>query len=148
MKQPMTKFRGQRKVSCSDVDLQRLVKQLRCLQSGITFLSQSHKLFLADAIFQVFIQLLVILDAHPSHRITSLRRIIMTCPDFEVVGEAQKLAARSKEVIRITTGEVTACSADVHMEERITAEKISWNRLVSKVFSQVVLVGRSLPPIM
>lgn len=122
VKQPMTKFRWRRKVSCSNVHLQGLMKQLGFCQSCITFLSQSHKLLFADTIFQMFIQLLVILDAHPRNGVPSLRWIIMTCPDFEVVREAQKLAARSKEVIGITTGEVTACSANVHMEERIAAE--------------------------
>lgn len=122
VKQPMTKFRRRRKVSCSNVDLQRLVKQLGCRQSCITFLAQSHKLLFADTIFQVLIQLLVIMNAHPGNGVTSLRRIIMTRPDLKVVREAQKLAARSKEVISIATGEVTACSADVHMEKRIAAE--------------------------
>lgn len=84
----MTKFRWCRKVSCSNVDLQGLVKQLGCCQSRITFLSQSYKLLFADTIFQMLVQLLVTLNTHPRNGVTSVRWIIMTCPDFEVVREA------------------------------------------------------------
>ena len=82
----------------------------------------------------MFIQLLVIVDTHPRNGVTaSLGWIIMTCPDLEVVREAQKFAARSKEVVGIAAGEVTACSADVHMEKRITAEYIIWKVLLVAV---------------
>lgn len=89
VKQPITEIRWRRKSSRSNVNLQRLVKQPGCCQSCITFLSQSHKLFFADTIFQMFIQLLVILYTHPRNGVTaSLWWIIMTCPDLEVVREA------------------------------------------------------------
>lgn len=123
VKQPLTKFRRRRKSACSNVDLQRLVEQFGRCQSCITFLSQSHKLFFADTVLEMLIQHLVILDAHPRHGVgPSLRWIIVTCPDLDVVRQAQKFAAWSKEIVGIATGKVTACSADVHMEEGITAE--------------------------
>lgn len=94
VKQPLTEFRRRRESPCSNVDLQRLMEQLGLCQSCITFFSQSHKLFFADTVFEMLVQLLVILDAHPRHGVTpSLRRIIMTCPDLDVVRQAQKLAA-------------------------------------------------------
>jgi hypothetical protein len=48
----------------------------------------------------------------------------MTRPDFHVVWQAKKLATRPKEIFGTTTGEITACGADVYVEKRITTEYI------------------------
>jgi hypothetical protein len=67
----------------------------------------------------------VIFDTHVRHGLTAtIRRVVMTRPDFGVVWQSEKLTRRVPEAFSAPSGEVATCGADVRMEDRITTEYI------------------------
>lgn len=73
----------------------------------------------------MLVPFLVVLDAHERHReITFLGEIVMTCPDLDVVCKAQELTSRPEEISRTATREISACSAKINIQDRISAEDI------------------------
>jgi hypothetical protein len=78
--------------------------------------------------------LLVILNAHPRYWGSAcIRRIVMACPDFGIVRQSKQLAPRVKEVVGAAAWEVTACSANVCMENGVTTKHIIWRSSISHV---------------
>ena len=59
---------------------------------------------------------LVVTDAHGRNcDITVLGEIVMTCPNFDMVWQAQELTTGVEEISRIATGEISACSAEIRV---------------------------------
>lgn len=121
----MARFRWLRRVSCADVDLQRLVEQPRCCQLRITFLPLSHKRLVGDAVPQVLVLSSVIPHTHPRNRISaSVGRIVMSRPNFHMVREAQQLLPRTEQVVCTSPWKITPRSADVDVEDGVSTEHV------------------------
>lgn len=73
----------------------------------------------------MFVLFLVLPDGHPRHRSTArLGRIVMSRPDLHTVWQAEELVSGVIEAARTTAGEITACGADVRVENGVTAKHV------------------------
>ena len=101
------------------------MQELWLAQLGVPILPLSHELFLGDPVPEMLVLLPVLLDGHPRHRSAApVRRIVVACPDFDMVWQAEEPAPRAVEVPRATAGEVAACGAYVGVENRVAAEHV------------------------
>lgn len=64
----------------------------------------------------MLVPLLVVTNAHERNcDITVLGEIVMACPDFDMIWQAQELTTRVEEISRIATGEISACSTEIRV---------------------------------
>lgn len=116
----------------ADVGLKRLVEQPGRRQSGIAGLAEGHKLVLGDAAPQMLVQPPVVLHGHAWHRATALVwGVVVSRPDHDCGGQAEKLATRGVERVGTAAGEVAAGGANVRVEQRVAAKDIVCDGSVS-----------------
>ena len=125
MQQPLPSLRRLRKTACPNIHLQARVQKPRRPELPIALRPQRHELALGDAVVEVLVLGLVLLDRHVGDGVLApVGRVVVARPDLHLVRQAEQLLGRGPEVLGAAAGEVAAGGADVGVEDGVAAEDV------------------------